>query len=463
MTMLTHVDRLLGSVLEADGPQTVPPGLVEAALVEARTTGQRRPLLRPFDPLAWPPLVGPLPRWASRRMATLAVVALLVVVAIAVALLVGSPRPPRVLADGQRAFVWLGDRAYQFIGDGSTEHQVTPGRSLGGRCPTLVTGTTAIARPGFMGWDLVDVSTDAVVAHITFNIAGREVWSPDGRRMVILDEAGRIGVATVGDRLATELVWYEVPNVQAFDWSRDGDRLVFLSRKGSELTLEVIDVTSWTRQPILRSVGQSGAVQASSEGRNVVLAYQLDASSVAIVDAGTGGSTELSGISGPTGLGPDLDGGIAVTADGTSIAIVRSPTEILITDATGGTVGTTRTSQPARDLAWSGVGDRLAFREGDTLVVVDRDGARRRAVNVAPSASFQWDPATTDLIVASAGDDGVAVERYETASLTTIAHLAQPPSAVASSLPSSRGFVDEVATPICLQLDTFRPSPLGDP
>lgn len=461
MTMRTDLDRLLGSVLQADGPQTVPPGLVEAALVEARTTDQRRPLVKPLDPLAWPPLIGPMPRRASRRIATLAVVALLVVVAIAVALLAGSLHPPRVLADGQRAFVWLGDRAYQFSGDGSTEHQATPRRS-GWNCPKLVAGTTEFAQAGFMGWDLVDVSTDVLVAHISFDTAGTERMSPDGRRLAILDIAGRIGVATVGQPPASELVWYDVPGPQAFDWSRGGDRLAILSRVGSELTLEVLDATSGVRRLVLRSAEPSGefpagAVRWSSDGPYLVLAVGADVPSVAIVDTSTGTSIEVPGISGSSGLHPDLDGGAALTADGSSIAIVRSPTEILITDAIGRTVSTIRTSHPARDLSWSAMGDRLAFRDGDALVVVSRDGNGRRAVSVAPNAAFQWDPATTDLIVAGAGPDGIVVERYQTTSLRRIARLETTPSDVVPSLPPGRGFVDEEAAPICLQLDEVDP------
>lgn len=465
MTTRPDLDRLLGAVLEADGPQTVPPGLVEAALAEARSTGQRRPLLRPLDPLAWPPVVGPLPHLARRRIATLAIVALLVAAAIALALLVGGPRPPRVLADGQRAFVWLGDRAYQFSDVGSTEHQATPRRG-GWSCPKLVPGTTVFAQAGFMGWDLVDVATDILVAHISFNTAGSERMSSDGRRLAILDLAGRIGVATVGQPSATELVWYDVPGIHAFDWSRSGDRLAILSAAGSEIILEVLDAASGIRRPVLSSAlpagdWPGGTVRWSSDGPYVLLAIGADVRSVAIVDTRTGTSIEVPGISGAAGTYPDLDLGAALSADGTSIALVRSPTEILIADATGRTVATIRTSQPARDLAWSTNGDRLAFRDGDTLVAVDRDGTDRRAATIGANFAFRWDLVTPELIVASAGVDGIAVERYETTSLTPVARLEPPPSSVGPSPRPGLGFVDAEANPICIQLDDVGPS--GDP
>jgi hypothetical protein len=456
MTMLTDVDRLLGSVLEADGPQAVPPGLVEAALVEARATGQRRPLVRLLDPLAWPPLVGPLPRRASRRLATLALVALVVVAAIALAVLVGSPRPPRVLADGQRAFVWLGDRAYQFVGDGSTEHRVTPGRGAGS-CPTLIAGTTVIARVGFLGWDLVDVATDTVVGHVTFNIAGREIWSDDGRRMAILDEADRLGIATVDDPAAPELVWYDVPGFQGFDWSRGGDRAAVLSAVGGVQVLQVLDVTTGIRRDVVRPEGTITDVRWSSDGPILIaVAAGPGASTLTMIDPDGGPAIDLPGV------GADLVDATAATADGTAIAFGRPSNGIRVMDATGATLGTTVTSEPVRDLAWSASGDRLAFREGDALVVVDRDGTGRRAVSVAPNAVFRWDEATTDLIVASAGAGGVAVERYETASLTPIARLARPPASVVPTPPSSRGFVDEDDVLICLELDEIGPAPPGD-
>lgn len=462
MTMTTEFDRLLGSVLADDGPQGLPPGLVEAALGEARTTDQRRPWLRVLDPLAWPPLVGPMPRLAGRRLATLAALALLVIAALAVAVLVGSPRPPRVLGDGQRAFVWMGETAYQFIADGSTEHHVTPGRGAGS-CPTLVGGTSVIARFGFNGWDLIDVSTDTVVGHITFNTAGREGWTSDGRRMAIMDTAGRLGMATVDDPAAPELVWFAVPGIVAFDWSASGDRLAILSDSASGLTLEIMDVATGARRVAAQADGSAGDMRWSSDGSTMLLHTVSDPSTVTLLDVDTGRSVQLTGMTGASGSGIGVGWESAWTNDGTALALVRTPTEVLITDAQGSTLGVVATTVPARDLAWSASGDRLAFREGDVLVVVDRDGTRRRAVSVASNAAFQWDGATTDLIVAIAGDDGVAVERYETTSLTPIARLARPPAPVSPTFPSSRGFVDEDAVAICLELDASGPVPPGDP
>jgi hypothetical protein len=54
MTATFEFDRLLESVLAADGPQTVPATVVEAALTQSRTLKQRRPRVSVLDRQAWP-------------------------------------------------------------------------------------------------------------------------------------------------------------------------------------------------------------------------------------------------------------------------------------------------------------------------------------------------------------------------------------------------------------------------
>ncbi len=54
MTATFEFDRLLESVLDADGPQTVPPTVVEAALTQSRALKQRRPRVSVLDRQAWP-------------------------------------------------------------------------------------------------------------------------------------------------------------------------------------------------------------------------------------------------------------------------------------------------------------------------------------------------------------------------------------------------------------------------
>ena len=87
MTATVDFDRLLGSVLEAGGPQEVPTDFVEAAMDTARAVDQRHPLAARLDRRAWPSgRIGSAvtsPRVLATRLAVLG--AAVVIVAIAVA------------------------------------------------------------------------------------------------------------------------------------------------------------------------------------------------------------------------------------------------------------------------------------------------------------------------------------------------------------------------------------------
>ena len=95
MTATFDFDRLLGSVLEADGPQAVPADFVDGALATAREVGQRRPISSILDRRAWPTRRGTA-GFTATRVVVLALVALLVLALVAV-LVVGGPvvRPTR--------------------------------------------------------------------------------------------------------------------------------------------------------------------------------------------------------------------------------------------------------------------------------------------------------------------------------------------------------------------------------
>ena len=471
MTMLTEFDRLLGSVLEADGPQAVPPGLVDAAFIEVRTVDQRRPFVRVLDQLAWPPVVGPLPRRATRRMATLALVALLVIAAIAAAVFVGTSRPPQVLGDGERAYVWVNDTIHFVTNDGATVHQITPGRSVS--CPTLIAGTTVIARAGFNAWDLLDVVSGGTVAAVPIG-AGSERWSPDAQRLAILDALGRVRVVSFGTPALPRIAIYDTPGIQWLDWSLDGERLAIATQIGTELAIEVLDVVTGARQVVHRgqveAVGEFGngpprIVYWSSKGSTIALQVWVGGgmTEVTLLDTASGKTARLADIGGASGAGADLDSESALSPDGTAFAVVTSSAEVAIFDSRGARLGTVSTTQPATGLAWSADGHLLAFREGDALLVVARDGSTPRTAFVGRSVSFRWDAVGRDLIVASVRIGGVVVERYETRGMTPIARLDSPVSGSGGSpMPEPSPVDGEVPAP-CMQLDTLGPAPPGDP
>ncbi len=83
MTATFEFDRLLESVLDADGPQTVPPTVVEAALTQSRALKQRRPRVSVLDRQAWPAWRGSLPSGSRTIPSPLMRVLLLALIATA--------------------------------------------------------------------------------------------------------------------------------------------------------------------------------------------------------------------------------------------------------------------------------------------------------------------------------------------------------------------------------------------
>ena len=85
-------DRLLASVLEGEGPRSVPTIVVEAALESSRHLDQRRPLVRALDRRAWPGSRRSLALWTSPTGSPLMRALILVLIATALVALgvVGS-------------------------------------------------------------------------------------------------------------------------------------------------------------------------------------------------------------------------------------------------------------------------------------------------------------------------------------------------------------------------------------
>ena len=106
MTATFDFDQVLGSVLEAAGSQNVRPDVVNAALAQARSVGQRRPIVRRLDRRAWP-----TPRLSAgnptvARIGAIGVVALLTLAILAAVVAIGAylshhdPLPGRFIATG---------------------------------------------------------------------------------------------------------------------------------------------------------------------------------------------------------------------------------------------------------------------------------------------------------------------------------------------------------------------------
>lgn len=450
MTAMTDFDRMLGSVLEADGPQGLPPGLVDAALVEARTVDQRRPLIRVADHLGWPPIRWPVGRVTTRRFTLVALVALLTA-ALAAAALIAGTQPRRLVDDGERTYVWANGQAHLLTTGGVTAHTVPVFR--GDSCATLVPGTMLVTRAGFGQWHVIDLTTSEAVGSVSTDYGGGERWAPGAPTLAQFDVTGRVGITSFGDPTRPDTRWTPVDGVVDVDWSLDGERLAALAIREGVIHVVVIDAATDDRTTVATSLrGQNADVDWASNGSRIevrVSPIGRSASITALVDLGSGASSNVQDV-----IPDDPDtfprGDGALSPDGERFAW-PTPESISVLGRDGAVVATIPTTGQAQELAWSADGRRLAFRDGDRLVVADAASGTQVSMALAPTELFQWDMSGDDLIVARQVGGRVLVERYGSRDLELIAwhDLGGPTPA---PLPS------EYVPPLCLQLDAGVPA-----
>lgn len=449
MTTTTDFDRLLGSVLEADGPQGVPPGLVEAALVEARTVDQRRPIIRLADPLGWPPIAWPVP-WTSRGFTLVALVALLTAGLVALALIAGT-RPPRLVGDGERIYVWANGQAHLVTTGGVTAHTVPVFRGDG--CATLVPGTSLVTRGGFGQWHVVDLTTGQAVGSVSIGYAGGERWAPGVPRLAQFDLTGRVGITTFVDPTRPDTRWIPVEGVVDVDWSLDGERLAAIAIREGVIHVVVIDGTTDDVATVATSLrGQNADVDWASNGSRVevrVSPIGRSALITALVDVESGASSQVQdAIPDEPDTFPPGDGALSPDGERFAWPTVGSIRVLGPDDVVAATIPTTGLAQ---ELAWSSDGRRLAFRDGDRLGVAEAGSGTQVSMALAPTEPFAWYPVGDDLIVARQPDGRAIVERYGSRGLQLIAwqDLGGPTQAPPPSDP---------AVPFCLQLDAGAPA-----
>lgn len=464
MTATTDFDRLLGAVLEADGPQGLPPGMVDAALAESRTLGQRRPLIPLLDGLGWPPIGWPLPRAASRRFVLLAFVALLGAAVVASALLIAGGRPRPLVGAGERIYLWANGRAYLVTGDGVSSHAVPAFRGEATDCATLVPGTSIVTRGGFGQWHLIDLMTGQEVGSVSTDYGGGERWSPGGATLAQFDFTGRVGITTFVDPTRPLTRWVPVPGVIDVAWSLAGDRLAALAVRDGVVVIDVIDAASGAATTTVTTLtGATPSIGWASNGPVVEVREGTRASggftsTTTLVDTHDGSATTLTGIHMLDGQVPAPGPG-ALTPDGAVFALPSSST-ITLFDRQGAPVATIVTDRAARDLAWSSDGRLLAFRDGERLVVADIDGRIRASADLDPSAPFLWDRVGSDLVVARPAAGGALVERYRGDDLTLVAGIrATSLTPVGSGRPAGSAVTGGASLQVCLQLDSEPAAP----
>jgi TolB protein len=192
MTGRSDLDRELGMYLHERATSQAPDGLLDATLGQIGATGQRPGWLVPDR---WFPAQTTFRlAWAMRGSARVALVALLIAIAVAAIVIVGSQRrlpPPFGLARPGLIVAAWGDHLFAMNADGSGRRQLTFGPGSDYR-PTWSPDGTSIAY-----WSYGKDRSTAL-----------KVVSPDGRRQVTIDdrlapsEGGQITWAPDSHRLA---------------------------------------------------------------------------------------------------------------------------------------------------------------------------------------------------------------------------------------------------------------------
>jgi hypothetical protein len=462
MTAAFDFDRLLASVLDSGGPLVAPVGLVDDSLKQAASVRQRQPFVKMLDQQAWPSEAKAFARTTLRRLTTLAVIILLVVAAIAIALLIGSRQPPRLLGDGERAFVSSDQFGYLVTADGVDAHALPAGRP-GSPCAKLVGRTTVVGRIGFGRWNFTELTTPLSVASVGTNYAGSELWSPDAERLALVDLSGRIGVVAFTDPSRPATRWYAVPGLAAADWSLDGNRLAVLTSGDRTLNVEVIDLASGDVTTVhtiptdpVTGTPPPWSIQWSSRGSTVaVLIVAMTTAGarfdLALVDLATGSAAPMPAP--PEREAATLPTRGAWSPDGSWFAMSRSHSFFTIFDRSGDPLTTVATDGPIVELAWSPDSTGLAFRDGDRLVVVDRAGGARRSVAIERRAAFEWDRHGLDLVIARPVDGGLVMERLRGSDLVVVSQMTSTNERAIESGPTSTPASTSELPPICLQLD----------
>lgn len=408
MTTAMDLDRLLVEVLDADGPRTAPPRVVEAAIQEASTVRQRTPLPAPLDRGAWPrPWFGPV---LSRRLAVLALVGLLVVTLAAALLGIGARRS--FLGDASRVSIWV-DGVLHVLTPAGTVASI-PVIDRGFSCGIVVGGADMVATSGFGALVLRDIETQREVGEVGTDYAGSEVWSADHRHLALVDLAGRVGIAGLSGAPSAATRWVAVPDIRSVVW--DGMGMLVLGRRvGEALVIERLDpaTLSRTTRATLRIDWPDDetypSMSVAPDGRWLLLRGPFDAQQERIVDLATGQATIVSS--------PSVMLAVTWSPDSTLVALGGLDGSVWLVDPTGAVVGRTPPWERLDDLAWAPDGQHLAVLAEDRLRLTDRTGREIRTISLEPRSAVAWADPNALFVARPEARGAVAIERRRASDL----------------------------------------------
>jgi Tol biopolymer transport system component len=285
----------------------------------------------------------------------------------------------------------------------------------------------ADGRLAFVRWPLFESQDELIVTRADgtepVRVAGgmdisQPAWSPDGSRIAFVEGAARFYDVDVSSCTRPDSSLDQVPP-----------------------RLFVADVASGTAVPLIDLVSPDSCVlpfpqpQWSPDGAKIALARR----GVYLVDVATGQLTEIV----PTGDVVDA----AWSPDGQRLAVAVAPSDgdpsgrVLVVGADGqGLVEIARQNEWIHSLAWSPLGDLIAFAAGADeawLFVVNPDGSGLRSLAQGVKGGLAWSPDGRRLAVAlvdphsSPSDPNiytVDIDNGATARLTDVAAWEYSPS-----------------------------------
>ena len=394
MTAFDRIERRLPELLDELGAAGVPDYFDD--MLQTTTQARQRPAWSslerwiPMGVIARPVPIRPIP-WRL-----IAVAALLVVLAAAALVYVGSRRvvpPPFGLARNGALLIGTSD------GDIITVDPAT------GRAAPIVSGSTVDGGPFYSHdgqrfvFDRETFPTDTATALYIANADGSDAhelfptgtdvgwfeWSPTDDRAVItptVDGKGTIAIVNLADRSRTK-----VPvdlDVAAASWRPNHDQFVVTAKSGDNSTFWVVNTDGSGKRPIPVSPYAINTPALSPDGSKLAYAtWGPDGvpGRIRIVDIDTGGDHTLT---------PNLDDGYIwqgswFSPDGTHLLLNRflngtttSQVAILATDGSGAaTVMGPETENPPADAIFSPDGTKIiaTYANARTTWIFDADGS----------------------------------------------------------------------------------------